>query len=193
LVAIGDGRLEYERRSWTSLREMMPPCDHGVVINDSRHELGFGGVIRAGWKLALQTDAEYVIHHELDFVYLRPVELDAMIAALEAHPYLVQMALLRGPVNDDERRAGGIIEQHPEDYWPVDWGEYTWREHRRHCTSNPAVWPRWVVERGWPDVPQSEGIFGIDLFASDPGLRAAYWGDTVDIEHIGAVRTGTGY
>lgn len=193
LLTIGDGRDEYHVRSRASLREMLPDVDHHVEVDDREHRLGFGGAIREGWRRALETGASHVVHAELDFVYLRPVPLGAMVTALAAHPHLVQMALLRGPVNEAECMMGGVIEQHPCDYHTVRWGGLAWREHRRHVTTNPAVWPRWVLERGWPDREQSEGHFGLDLFASDPSLRAAYWGLGVDVEHIGRVRAGTGY
>lgn len=189
LVAIGDGRDEYHDRSWASLKETLPDVKYTVTIDDRAHELGFAGAIRAGWRLALETDATHIFHAELDFVYLRPVALEAMTFALLDHPHLVQMALLRGPVNDAEHAAGGVIEQHPDDYLNVG----QWREHRRHVTTNPALWPRWVIERSWPQVKQSEGHFGIELFAEDSRYRAAYWGAGVDVEHIGHQRTGMGY
>lgn len=192
LVAIGDGRDECHERSWASMREMIPPTDYAVVIDDRDHKLGFGGAIREAWRQALQTDATHILHCELDFIYLRPVALHSMITVLDALPYLVQMALLRGPVNDDECAVGGVIEQHPDDYTPMSWRAYNWCEHRRYVTTNPAVWPRWVIERGWPDLPESEGHFGIDLFSEGPSYRAAYWGTEVSVEHIG-VRCGVGY
>lgn len=193
LLAIGDGRTEYHERSWASLTEMLPAVDHTVIIDDSAHELGFAGAVAEGWRQALDTPATHVVHCELDFIYLRPIDLEGMVTALNHHPHLVQMALLRGPVNADERRAGGVIEQHPEDYLTVTWHGQTWREHSRHITTNPCVWPRWVVERGWPVRDQSEGHFGIELFAEDPARRAAYWGFGVDVEHIGHERAGQGY
>ncbi len=193
LLAIGDGRDEYHHRSWASLREMLPDVDHTVVIDDREHRLGFSGAVATGWASALATGATHIFHAELDFLYLRPVELDAMIAALDAHPHLAQTALLRGPVNERERAAGGVIEQHPDEYVTVNWQGHTWREHRHNVTTNPCLWPRWVVERGWPLIDQSEGHFGIQLFGEDPQRRAAYWGTDVRVEHIGDIRSGTGY
>lgn len=193
LLTIEDGRTGYHEKSWASLREQLPDVDHIVSVDDSDHKLGFAGAVATGWAMALETDAEYIAHCELDFIYLRPVPLDSITAVLKAHPYLVQMALLRGPVNEQERAAGGVIEQHPESYTTVRWNGCAWREHRRHVTTNPCVWPRWVVERGWPLIDQSEGHFGIQLFNEDPTRRAAYWGTSVDIEHIGDVRAGHSY
>jgi hypothetical protein len=193
LVAIGDGRDEYHDRSWASLKEMLPDVDYTVTIDDRAHELGFAGAIRAGWRLALETDATHIFHAELDFTYLRPVDLGAMQDTLENHPHLVQMALARGPVNDAEIAAGGVLEQHPDDYETVQWYGYSWREHRRYVTTNPALWPRRVIERGWPQMRHSEGHFGVSLFAEDPKLRAAFWGIGVDVDHIGTQRLGSGY
>jgi hypothetical protein len=172
---------------------MIPETDHTIVVDDRDHKLGFGGAIREGWRQALLTDATHVLHCELDLIYLRPVDLAGIVSVLDARPYLVQMALLRGPVNEAEREAGGIIEQYPESYETVGWRDYRWREHRRFVTTNVPVWPRWVIERGWPQVAESEGNFGIDLFAENPAYRAAYWGTSVDVEHIGYERAGYGY
>lgn len=193
LLTIEDGRTTYHERSWASLTEMLPEVDHVVRVDDSDHRLGFAGAVATGWAQALQTGADFVFHAELDFLYLQPVDLAGMIDALAAHPRLVQLALLRAPVNDTERRAGGVMEQHPGDYTPIVWGPHAWWEHRRHVTTNPCVWPRWVVERGWPLVDQSEGRFGIDLFSEDHARRAGYWGTGVSVEHIGHDRAGTGY
>lgn len=193
LLAIGDGRDEYHQRSWASLHETLPDCEHTVVIDDCDHKLGFAGAVAEGWRQALDTGAQYIFHAELDFLYLRPVDLEGMITALAAHPYLVQLALLRGPVNEHERAVGGIIEQHPDDYTTKRWAGWVWREHRRHVTTNPCLWPRWVLLRGWPQCEYSEGHFGIELFQEDASRRAGYWGTSVDVEHIGDIRAGTGY
>lgn len=194
LVAFADGRLEYEERSWASLREMMPPTDYEVVVNDHAHELGFDGAIRAGWDLALQTDAEWVVGMELDFTFRLPVPLNDMIGVLRAHPHLVQMALLRQPWSPEEREVGGIIQQRPETYTRRSWDGHAFIEHANFTTTNVAVWPRWVVERGWPRGRESEGRFGLALFAEDSERRAAFWGDgSVWIDHIGDVRSGHGY
>lgn len=193
LLAIGDGRDDYHQRSWASMREMLPDVDYTVTIDDRAHELGFAGAVRAGWRLALESGADHIFHAELDFLYRLPVDLAGMAGAFETHSHLVQIALLRGPVNAAEIAAGGVIEQAPADYTTVRSGTHTWREHRKYVTTNPALWPRWVLERGWPTGKRSEGRFGLELFASDPALRAAFWGTGVLVEHIGTERQGGGY
>ncbi|MES2867612.1 MAG: hypothetical protein V4703_12790 [Actinomycetota bacterium] len=193
LLLISDGRDDYLKQTMRSATEMLPVHDHFIHVDDSAHELGFAGAVQEGWRLALETGATHVFHLEQDFTFRRAVDFAAMIRVFDHHPYLVQLALLRQPWNDAERAAGGIIEQHPGSYTKVFWDGLVWREHRRFVTTNPALWPRWVLERGWPDGPHSEGRFGVDLFASDENLRAAFWGDTVWVDHIGAERAGVGY
>ena len=191
LVLISDGRDCHEQ-SISSMCAALPMGDFGQVIHvdDAAHELGFAGAIEKAWS---QTDADWIVHVECDFLFNRPVPLQRMIDVLEAHPHLVQMALLRQPVNDREIAAGGIIAMDPHLYEQQEWQGEAFLSHRRCVTTNPCVWPRWVVERGWPQRPHSEGHFGIDLFAEDPAYRAAYWGRGEEwVHHIGH-RVGRGY
>ncbi len=191
LVCVADGRHEYHAASYASLLEHAPKFDQYVFVNDPDHKLGFSGAIQEGWS---QIETDYLLHWEADFVVSRPVPVADMVAVLEAHPYLVQMALLRQPWNEAEVEAGGIVNLRPHEYEQASWNGHRWLEHRLCTTTNPSLWPRWVIERGWPDGPQSEGRFGIDLFASDPDLRAAYVGGGEQwCQHIGHVRSGNGY
>lgn len=158
---------------------------------------GFGGAIRYAWSQLLERSrAEYIAHWEDDFLAAGVVDLTAMATVLEANPYLVQIALRRQPWNAAERAAGGIIEQHPDDYHQVTDGRHTWLEHRRFFTTNPCLYRRSLMERGWPEGEQSEGHFGLSLFAENPQARAAFWGPRdapPAVEHIGYERVGTGY
>lgn len=157
-------------------------------IDHATEKRGFAEAIRAGWS-HIPEDADYVFHMEDDFLFLNKPPLLEMIQTLEDNPHLVQMALLRGPVNEAEIAAGGLMQVDPDSY------EHNgkWIEHRKFFTTNPCIYRRSIIERGWPDCANSEGIFGIELFASDPNLRSAFWGDGEQwVEHIG-VRQGTGY
>ena len=191
LLLISDGRHEYHSRSYASVIEHLPKFDQYIHVEDPDHTLGFAGAIQHGWS---QAETDWLVHWEADFVVDRPVPIDDMITVLHTHPYLVQMALLRGPVNAAERAAGGIIQQHPESYELTEWDGVRWIEHRRFVTTNPCVWPRWVIDRGWPQRSESEGRFGISLFAENPDYRSGFWGDgRVWVDHIGVARAGTGY
>lgn len=175
-------------RAW--LQERFPTFE--VIGREHRH--GFGGAIQHAWRHVSQLEEPYVFHLEDDFLINRPVELAAMADVLRAWPHLTQLALLRQAVNDQERAAGGVIEQHPHDYALIRWRGYAWRQHRRHWTTNPSLYRRSLCVGGWPDGPESEGRFGVDLFAEHPQLCAAYWGDSGEwARHIGDVRAGNGY
>jgi len=214
LMMITDGR----QYLWETLRSLWSTFDRDlfdfkIILSDSQswafrsvldselsdfirdhapRQRGFAGQIIRGWE-QIPEDIDYIFHMEDDFIFLEKPDLMAMAAVLEANPHLFQMALLRGPVNESEHAAGGIIEQHPEDFKLVTNGTDTWREHRKFFTTNPCLYRRSVIERGWPNVPNSEGIFGVQAFAADPDLRSAFWGTGVSIDHIGHVRSGTGY
>lgn len=222
LLVITDGRFDCLRRTLASARDHLDLRRFGqsIIVNDcpdprfghlvddltlfgpqhfdlhlrpTPRRRGFAGAIRAGWRAVSRAD--FVFHLEDDFEFRRDVDLDAMCGVLAAHPHLAQMALRRQPWNEAERAAGGVIEQHPEDYLDATDGTYHWLEHRRFFTTNPSLYPRWVVDRGWPQTEQSEGMFGISLFA-DPQVACGFWGQRDDppwVMHIGHERVGTGY
>lgn len=152
---------------------------------------GFGGAIANAWSWLLAfDDAEHVLHWEDDFVAIRPVPLAAMAARLDADPDLAQIALLRQPWSAEEKTAGGVLHHHgAENFTPLD-GVL---EHRAYFTTNPCLYRRCLMARGWPGGPNSEGRFGIDLLA-DPNTHCGYWGHGEQwVEHLGTVRAGTGY
>lgn len=193
LLLISDGREDYLRECLLSAAQHLPAFDQFVHVEDPDHELGFAGAIQAGWD---QVDTDYVFHVEQDFVFTERVRIDRMLSELLHHPHLTQLALLRQPWNEAEREAGGIVEMDPTAF-KLRKGKchpYRWLEHRKFWTTNPSLYPRWIVDRGWPQCPDSEGHFGISLFADYPRHVAAFWGDgTPTVEHIGRERVGTGY
>jgi len=159
---------------------------------------GFGGAIARAWSvLRAQSAATFVLHLEADFLVVQPVDLVELVRVLAMHPHLAQIALRRQPWNPDEIAAGGVVEQHPDDYTEVcdDQGA-VWLEHRRFFTTNPSLYRRSLCGRDWPTGRESEGRFGLALFAEDPATRCAFWGardSGVWVEHIGHERVGTGY
>jgi hypothetical protein len=194
LLLIGDGRDEYRARTLASLAEMVPPCDHFVEIDDREHRLGFAGAVQAGWELVLETGARWVFHLEADFTFNRPVDLGAMGRVLEREPLLAQLVLKRQPWNEQETAAGGIVEQHPDEYLERLAGVAVWTEHRRFFSTNPSLYSAAICRRAWPQTPSSEGVFTHRLLAD--GYRFAFWGGKYDppvVHHIGEARAGRGY
>lgn len=176
-------------RSW--LTETFPT--YSIVGADERQ--GFTGAICWAWSFLRHSSQQYIVHVEDDFTFNRPVDLADLAAVLSARPYLVQLALRRQAWNDQERAAGGIVEQHPGDYAEVSDGGATWLEHRRFFTTNPSLYRRSLCDRGWPQVEHSEGHFTHQLLV-DPAVRFGFWGgrDSGEaVHHIGADRAGVGY
>lgn len=189
LLVITDGRKGYLRRTLASAASMLRlegGFDQHVTVDDSDHRLGFAGAIQAGWE-QIQTD--WVFHLEADFTFNEPVQIAEMIELLKGRPHLAQVALKRQPWNEFERAAGGIIEQSPADYRDVSDGHARWTEHQRFFTTNPSVYSRGLVDLGWPQVAESEGIFTLQLI--ELGRSFAYLGGKFDaprVTHIGETR-----
>lgn len=163
-----------------------------VVHNEQRR--GFAGAIQTGWA-HLPADAGYVWHLEDDFQFTRPVDLTAMQRVLDCHPHVVQLALRRQPWNDEERLAGGIVEQWPDQYEDRRDGDAEWLEHRLFFTTNPSLYRADLCRRGWPDAPRSEETFTQQIL-EDPNARFAFWGarDSGEwVKHVGVERVGCGY
>lgn len=226
LLVITDGRLEYLVQSVASIEQNLTgDITERVMFDDSgdddhRNQIydmfpgwshinngprqGFGGAIQSAWQyLRTCTTSRWVAHLEADFIYPEPVNLDQLVHVLDTQPHLAQVALLRQAWNDAEKAAGGIIQQHPDDYENLIGRDGArWVEHRRFFTTNPSVYRRSLLTVGWPDGPNSEGIFTHQLLSrgtpETPGdlIRFAFWGATTDppkVHHIGVDRAGTGY
>lgn len=211
-----DGREKYIKRSIPSaLANLVGPITHRVIHDDSgdpkyREFLktnfptfdiighssgrqGFGGAIKYSWEtLRCYYHNDFVFHLEDDFVFNESINLKHMINILNDNPYLAQVALKRQPWNQQEADAGGIIEQHPEDYEQKTF----WVEHRRFITTNPCLYSYKLIEREWPNIPNSEGMFSIKLFNSDSNIKSSFYGlrnDPPRVHHIGNDRIGIGY
>ncbi len=217
IVVITDGRQNCMERTMASLTEAWGdhPVDEILIVNDAadpeytywlrqtytecdqvHHErrLGFGGAIRSAWEHVGFFD--YIAHIEDDFIFNEPIDVDGMIHVLEARPDVLQMALKRQPWNDEERAAGGFMEQYPEDYHNEETDGYRWCWQRRFYTTNPSIYRGSLTERGWPDCEHSEGVFSLDIVNLDSLAKFGFWGHMEDpprVHHIGDERIGTGY
>lgn len=197
VLAISDGRDDIHHQAWLSFCENVnvPDDTQLLFVEDPRHELGFHGAVQAGWDQVIDTGADWVFHFERDFTFNEPIDVPAMVQLLERQPHLVQVALKRQAWNPQEKAAGGIVEQHPDDYVERSDDQATWTEHRRFFTTNPSVYSARLCRLGWPQESESEGKF-THMLLRDPLLRFAFWGAKFDpprVEHIGHIRTGVGY
>lgn len=226
ILIFTDGRGSCLRRTIASMREAWgaEPVDGVCIVNDSgdpkyadwldqeyagyerihhTERRGFAGAIQSGWAWA--ADADYVFHLEDDFLFNKPVDVTGMIAVLEGNPDIVQMALLRQPVNDIEAKAGGLMQMWPDEYversaplmaFGTDYDrEVFWVEHRLFFTTNPCFYRGGLIANGWPDAPDSERKF-TNLMLANPANKFAFYGRKFDdpwVHHIGDERVGTGY
>ena len=168
----------------------------GVDIIGGNERRGFGGAIAAAWDHIANGTETFVVHWEDDFLPTRYVDWVEIADTLSRHPHLVQLALRRQPWNPDEHAAGGIVEQHPDDYTDCADAGAEWLEHTRFFTTNPSMYRATLCRRGWPTGANSEGRFGIALRDEHPDWRFGFWGSRDSGEwchHIGHERVGTGY
>lgn len=158
--------------------------------------VGFCRTVEETWNANAHPDADYthVFWLEHDFVFLRPVDLEALSRVMAGQAafgeqYLAQMALMRDAVSPAEKWAGGLYQLRPDAYR----NEGMWMSHTSYFTTNPSLMTRrFMRENPWPSYPEHcEGLFTIDLLAR--GYRFGVWGNGEPwVNHIG-VRTGTGY
>lgn len=174
------------------LRETFPT----FRVHSTAGRSGFAGAYRSAWDVLRGTSNPWVFSTEDDFCFARPVDLAAMIEVMGRRP-LAQVALVRQPWNEAEKAAGGIVEQHPHDYTDWVFNGSRWLEHRRFWTTNPHLTRLdFIATHDWPEGEQSEGRFGLDLFASEPQTRVAFWGGRGEgpwVQHVGTYRAGVGY
>lgn len=218
LLVFTDGRFDCLNRTLDSFEQKMGfgQFDQMVMIDDSadpqyreklvevfepkgfrvvseRRRRGFAGAVQAGWN-EVKPWVDYIFHLEDDFVLEQELDVNELAELMEREPYITQVALLRQAWNEEEKAAGGIIQANPDDFHQLCNESHDWIEHRKFWTTNPSLYPRWLVRRGWPQGQHSEGRFGVDLFSQDPNRVSAFWGDGESwVTHIGEERVGTGY
>lgn len=202
-----DGRADFLARTLASFNALAPyPFCQRVMIDDSADAAyadaldglfqdrfhivhhttrrGFAGAVQSGWD-SLQ-ECDYVFSLEDDFTLNASLDLNDLARVLEWNPQLCQVALLRQSWNEQETRAGGIIQLHPEDYTEHERDGIYWTEHTRHFTTNPNLLRYEITRLGWIQDANSEGHMSFRL--RDLGWSFAYFGkkdDTPRVGHIG--------
>lgn len=209
LVVITDGRGEYLERTIPSLTENLR-CVFAsrTIIDDAgddeyAHWLdlsfptfqrihhgnrrGLAAAVQTAWKVALDSNADYLWHHEEDFTLEEPIDVLGMARTLDANPHLAQLVLKRQAWSMEEIAAGGQMEVAPTEFTDCD----GFVQHKRLFSLNPSLIPRSVVEA----CEGTELERGITDRCLDLGLSFAYWGKRSDpprCTHIGA-RRSAGY
>lgn len=148
---------------------------------------GFAGAIQSGWNNL--PECEYIFSLEDDFTLETNLRLADMVKVLEHDERLCQVVLKRQVWNEQERRAGGIVEIAPDDYTEKDVDGIYYLEHARFFSTNPNLMPYAITRHGWLQVPESEGHMSFRL--RDMGYKFAMLGKKFDpprVMHIGEGR-----
>jgi hypothetical protein len=180
------------------LEHVLPAPTESLVVCDgpgpgqslSETQLGFCEATRRAWAIAAEAPTSHVFWLEHDFRFDRDVDLAELAAVLDVDRELAQMALLRQPVNEAERAAGGLVESRPGQFELQDG---LWMRQRSFFTTNPSLMrTTFMLGNPWPAYPdQCEGRFGIDLI--ERGYAFGMWGAGEPwVSHFG-VRDGFGY
>lgn len=172
-------------------------------------QIGFCGATRALWiraaRAAIDRGVPYVFWLEHDFRFLRPFRIRELALVLR-DARIAQIALVRGPVNREEKQAGSVLARHGDRHVVVSGGHIVAKvddqtfevdEHVQHdyyFTTNPSLMRTgFMRENPFPaEGRECEGRFGIQL--RERGYGFAVLGDGVEeyVEHIG-IRNGFGY
>lgn len=208
LLVIGDGRDDLKQDTMRSWMHRAHDYELATIVevDDRYHTRGFCGAIQHGWErlrvARSLTPFDYVFHLEEDWRFDRDFSLRDMADVLDADRSLCQVALRRGPENDVEEAAGGLVEVWPDEY--VDCaivpigvaGGIAYLRHRLYFTTNPCLYAADLAERyEWPDEPRCEQGFGLTMLSE--GLAFAFLGSRLDepwVAHTGRhARRGKGY
>lgn len=155
-----------------------------VISHETRR--GLAGAVQSAWA-SVSRECDYVFHLEDDFIFEKSIDINHMAFLLRRNPHLVQMALVRAPVNPPEEEVGGFVFQHLSDYAQKD----EFFEHGRLFTLNPCVYPMTTVAMGWPD-HGGESEFTSKVHSINKDYRFGFYGNIYDaplVTHIGGRRT----
>lgn len=166
---------------------------YGLRVIHHKEKRGFAGVYDTAWKNL--SDADFYFGVEDDFIFNEKINIQELIFILQYNRNLAQVCLKRQAWNEEEKRAGGIIEQWPDLYEEKEVGSIKWCEHRLFYSTNPNLTPKHIIEKGWPLVPHSESVFSQQLFRNT-NIKCAYFGGKFDkplVNHFGETRIGINY
>ncbi len=190
LVCITDGRQDLFDRGLKALDEYLDGEFAQVVCaNDSGdpryaewlehrfdatfahhpHRQGLAAAIRTAWDL-LDPSIDRVVHLEDDICLTRPLNLYSWALPLSVDPLLAQVSLQRAPESPVELDEWGeFIPPGPERHIEIS-GGVTWTTRSGGFWLQPSVYPRWVVDVGWPE-HGGENEFTAKMTARYPGVR----------------------
>ena len=205
----GDGEAGV-REAYDAAAHFGPALSPNWTVGGTTERQGFCSAVAECWEEAGQPGPGFVYWLEDDFLHTRDVDLRELAWVLAHDAELAQIALCRGPANEHEERAGGLVASRPDEYqqetaWfdkfngpPEDLRsshelvERPWLRHRSYWTTNPSLFRKALAAaHPWPAVPKCEGLFGASL--RQIGFSFGLWGSGEPwVDHVGH-RQGKGY
>lgn len=181
LVLMDDHRDWLTRHREHILAALPTPPDVTIEHIDTEGA-GFTAQMLTLWDRIRAVPVDHVLLWEADFRPTTPVPLAAMTAALEADPWLAQVALVRQPWFANEHEAGGLLASlEAQGVTLTDRAGYL--EHNGGWTNNPCLFPAFIAaENDWPNSAWSEAQFGRRLARA--GYRFAYYGARDDAPRV---------
>jgi hypothetical protein len=155
-----------------------------VISHEQRR--GLAGAVQSAWD-SVSKDSDYVFHLEDDFIFNKYIDISHLAFLLRKNSHLIQMALVRAPVNPPEEEVGGFVFQHLADYSQKE----DYFEHGRLFTLNPCLYPMSTVKMGWPD-HGGESEFTTKVHSINNDYRFGFYGNIYDeplVTHIGGRRS----
>jgi glycosyltransferase involved in cell wall biosynthesis len=163
---------------------------YGIKVIQHEEKRGFAGAYDSAFK-NISSESDYTFFCEDDFVFNEKINIGELIYILEYDRNIVQIALKRQAWSEEEKAAGGFMEQWIDQYHNKEAAGLNWCEHRLFYTTNPNLTSKFVIERGWQLLPKSESVFSQLLFMN-PNYKSAYLGKKTDspkVEHVGYNRS----
>lgn len=210
LALMTNGRREYLARTLDSLGHLRPAPSTCFIHNDAG-ETPYVDLLEATgwdwevedspapighcrsydhvWQAAARSPLDWAFVVEDDQVVLRPVDLEALSAAMDATRRLVQMTLLRTPWGA-EIPFGGYIPQTPGWYRRQALGEWQWIETTRNWACAPTLFRTSLTrEVAWPLDAGCETSIGPTLLGREEEASFGIWGwGEPWVAHIGVER-----
>lgn len=165
------------------------------AVSYSEANSGYDSAMKRVHEVFLQSNTDFLVTWEEDFILEEEVHVDTLITALQAPHKLCQVILRRQAWYANEIALGGVIEacEAQGDKFIED-KEHNITIHQSHFSNNPNIMSREIILKNkWFSGTGTEVRYALHLFAQ--GYSSSYLGSKADcpkVKHIG-VRSGTNY
>lgn len=192
LEVIVDDSGDKDYRDWLSSEY---PSANIVPVGEDN--CGFSNAMSKCFDMAAESDCDYILHTEDDFILNKKIKLDDLVTVLDSDDKLAQVALQRQGWFDHEKTHNTLIQSIKSQGYNVVQKENKglfYVEHNHYWTCNPSLYPVFIAKMGWPKENDSEKKFTQKVFGL--GLKSSYFGKEDEeylVTHTGSYRLGGGH